>query len=414
MRSPPLRFLFTLAGGRGHLDPLVPIARAAEAAGHAVAFSARPWMRAQIEALGFTVFTAGSDAGLEPVRRPLARVDAEREIAAAGAGFGGRIARERARDLLPQAKAWKPDALVCEELDFGAMVVAERLGVPHATVLVIAAGGFVRPDAVAPHLDAVRAEHGLAPDPALRAPARHLVLSPFPPRFRDPADPLPATAHAIRLGESAPARGAVAPTWLAEPSALPTIYFTLGTIFPLESGDLFARVLSGLRELPVRLVVTVGADLDPAELGPQPAHVRIERFVPQAAILPHCALAVSHGGSGSVLGALAHGLPMLLIPLGADQPRNAARCDALGVARTIDALAASPEDVRVSAASVLADPTLRRHAERLCDEIAAFPGPEDAVALLERIVAPAHRGLTPSGSPASPTPRSLPPGRRRR
>lgn len=414
MRSPPLRLLFTLAGGRGHLDPLVPIARAAEAAGHAVAFSARPWMRAQIEALGFRVWTAGSDAGLAPVRRPLARVDPEREIAAAGAGFGGRIASERARDLLPQAEAWTPDALVCEELDFGAMVVAERLGVPHATVLVIAAGGFVRRDVVAPHLDAVRADHGLAPDPALRAPARHLVLSPFPPRYRDPADPLPATAHAIRLGASAPARDEVAPAWLAKPSALPTIYFTLGTVFPLESGDLFGRVLSGLRDLPVRLVVTVGADLDPAELGPQPAHVRVERFVPQAAILPHCALLVSHAGSGSILGALAHGLPMLLLPLGADQPRNAERCDALGVAHVLDALAASPEDVRVSAASALADPSLRRNAEGLRDEIAGLPGPERAVALLEGLVAPAHRGLTPSGSPASPTLPILPTGRRRR
>ena len=55
-------------------------------------------------------------------------------------------------------------------------------------------------------------------------------------------------------------------------------------------------------------------------LGAQPAHVRAERFVPQSEELPHCDLVISHGGSGSVLGALAHGLPQLLLPLGADQP----------------------------------------------------------------------------------------------
>ena len=35
----------------------------------------------------------------------------------------------------------------------------------------------------------------------------------------------------------------------------------------------------------------------PAEHGPQPAHVTVERFIPQAEVLPHCDLVVSHGGS---------------------------------------------------------------------------------------------------------------------
>ena len=104
----------------------------------------------------------------------------------------------------------------------------------------------------------------------------------------------------------------------------------------MESGDLFQRVLAGLRDLPIDLIVTVGRDLDPVDLGTQPANVHVERFMPQAALLPHCDLVVSHAGSGSVLGALAHGLPMVLLPIGADQPLNAARCQALGVADVLD------------------------------------------------------------------------------
>ena len=382
-----MRILFAFAGGSGHLEPLVPIARAAEAAGHVVAFAGRPWMVPTVEALGFLAFATGSDAGGEPTRRPLLPLDAEREERDFREGFARRIARERAADILPRCGAWRPDLVVWEETDFGAAVVAERLGLPHASVIVIAAGSFNRPGLVAEPLNELRAEHGLPPDPDLAMLSRYLVLSPVPPGFRDPAFPLPATAHALRPHALEPVGEDTGPPWIEGLGSAPTVYFSLGTVFNMESGDLFARVLAGLRDLPIGLVVTVGRDIDPGELGAQPANVRIERYIPQAALLPHCSLVVSHGGSGSVIGALAHGLPMVLIPMGADQPLNAARCEALGVARVLDPVAATPEDVREAVAAVLADAAYRRAAERLRDETAALPGPAHAVALLERLAA---------------------------
>src|SRR5262249_19868750 len=125
--------------------------------------------------------------------------------------------------------------------------------------------------------------------------------------------------------------------------------------------------------------------IDPGELGPQPDNVRVEEHVPQWELLPTCDLVVSHGGSGSLLGALAHGLPMVLIPLGADQIPNAARAAEPGLARVLDAVEATSADVRDAAASVLADPAYRRAAERLREELAVLPGPEHAVALIERL-----------------------------
>src|SRR5581483_4505348 len=140
-----------------------------------------------------------------------------------------------------------------------------------------------------------------------------------------------------------------------------------------------------LKRLDANLVVTVGQHIDPAEFGPQPETVRIERYVPQALLLPHVDLVVSHGGSGSVMGALEHGRPMVIAPMGADQPLNAARCAALGLGRVLDAERATPEDVHAAAAEVLADPACRAAAERMRDEIAALPGPSHAVALLEAL-----------------------------
>jgi UDP:flavonoid glycosyltransferase YjiC (YdhE family) len=385
-----VRMLFTFAGGSGHLDPLVPIARAAEAAGHTIAFAGRPWMIPKVEALGLSAFATGSDVGLTPKRLPLAAVDLQRDMQDIGTGFGRRIARERATDMLVLCAAWQPDLLVCEETDFGPMVVAERLGLPYATVLVIAAGSFVRPDTVAGPLNEVRAEHGLPPDPELAMLSRYLVLSPFPPSYRDPAFPLPAVAHSIRPLTLDTAPSDPVPAWLTRMNGVPTVYFTLGTVYNMESGDLFQRVLAGLRDLPINLIVTVGRDIDPAEFGPQPANIHIERYIPQSVLLPQCDAVVSHGGSGSVIGALAYGLPMVLIPMGADQPLNAVRCAELGVAQVLDAVAVSPEAVRAAVAIVLANPSYRQAAERLRNEMAALPAPAYAVMLLERL-APEHR-----------------------
>jgi UDP:flavonoid glycosyltransferase YjiC (YdhE family) len=380
-----VRILFTFAGGSGHFEPLIPIARAANAAGHVVAVAGAPAMVPIVEAAGFTAFaTAGIRGALE--RIPLQPLDTEREDRVLREYYAGRLARDRAADLLLVCAEWPPDLLVCDETDFGSMVVAERLQLPYVSVLVIAAGSFVRHEVINEPLQALRAEHGLPPDPDLTMLSRYLVLSPFPPGYRDPAFPLPATAHSIRSLMPPPAADYTQVPWLARLEGAPTVYFSLGTVFNIESGDLFSRVLSGLRDLPINLVVTVGREIDPEELGPQPANVHIERYISQALVLPYCSLVVSHGGSGSVIGALTYGLPLVLIPMGADQPLNAARCQELGVARVLDAITAMPETVREAVSTVLAGPAYRRAAERLRDEIAGLPGPELAIPLLERLM----------------------------
>ena len=370
-----MRILFAFTGGRGHLEPLLPLAEAARAAGHAVAFAGRPSMLPVVERLGFEGFAA-EEAGKPPKRIPLQALDSEREARDFRDGFAGMVARQRAPRVAALCGEWWPDALVFDETDFGALVAAERLGLPFASVVVLAAATFATPELIGETLDGVRAEHGLPPDPELAMLSRHLVLAPLPPSYRDPASPLPPTARTYRPFAGRPTRH----------DGPPTVYFTLGTVFNLESGDLFERVIAGLAELEVDVVATVGSEIDPAELGPLPPHVRVERFLPQAEILPRSSAVVSHGGSGSVLGALAHGLPQVLIPMGADQPLNASRCEELGLARVLDPVAATAASVREAAAAVLAEPGYRAAAERLQREFAALPGPEFGVEQVAAIV----------------------------
>lgn len=380
--------LFTFAGGTGHFLPLVPFARAAQAAGHVVVFGAQAGVLTTVEEVGFRAFdTGGRTLLLASERTPLLQLDMERERRAVRDAYAGSVARERAANVRRLCDDLHPDVLVCDEMDFGALVAAEATGIPYATVVTIGSGSFVWPELVQEPLDELRASYGLPPDPAMSMFHRYLVLSPFPPSFRDPANPLPANAHAIRPLAAGGTADETDISWLSTRASRPLVYFTLGTIFNLESGDLFERVLSGLRELPVDVIVTVGRELEPEVLGPQPPNVRVRQFIPQSLVLEHCDLCVSHGGSGSVVGALTHGVPMVILPMGADQPLNAARCEALQVARVLNALDATPEDIQTVARAVLEERAYRQNAKRLEAEIAALPGPEHGLRLLEQISA---------------------------
>jgi MGT family glycosyltransferase len=297
--------------------------------------------------------------------------------------FAGEVARERAARLVEIASGWRPAVVVRDETDFGSAVAAEHLGLPHAVVIVLAAGGLVRADVVGEPLDALRVEHGLPPDPSLAMLYRNLAIAPFPASFRYPSAALPSTAHYIRPA----VLESVAEIDRHGSSTLhrPTVYVSLGTVFPQESGDLFGRVLAGLSRLEVDVIVTVGPKLDPAELGAQPPHVRVARFLPLHDVLPQCDAVITHAGSGTVIGALAYGLPMVLLPMGADQPLNADRCVSLGVGVALDAFTATSDDVREAVEEALTVPSYRNAAQQLQDEINDLPGAASAAQRLLRL-----------------------------
>jgi UDP:flavonoid glycosyltransferase YjiC (YdhE family) len=83
--------------------------------------------------------------------------------------------------------------------------------------------------------------------------------------------------------------------------------------------------------------MTVGPDADLTALPRAPGNVRVERWVPQHHVLPHAAAVVCHAGSGTTLGALAAGCPLVTVPLFRDQPDNARRVAATGAGRTVPA-----------------------------------------------------------------------------
>jgi UDP:flavonoid glycosyltransferase YjiC (YdhE family) len=108
---------------------------------------------------------------------------------------------------------------------------------------------------------------------------------------------------------------------------------TLGRGFNGRTPELFHAILESLRDEPVNLILTVGRDEDPDGFESQPENVYIERYVSQSLLLSSCGLVITDAGFSTVMAALSPGLPMLAIPIGADQPINAQRCAALGSRR---------------------------------------------------------------------------------
>ena len=161
----------------------------------------------------------------------------------------------------------------------------------------------------------------------------------------------------------------------------PVVYVTLGTFFGGNT-EVFRTVLGALEEEELEIVVTVGANNDPEALGPVRGNVRVERYVPQAELLPRCSVVVHHGGSGTMFGALAHGLPQVVLPQGADNFLNGALVERCGAGLTILPGSPRPDEVRRCVRAVLDDPSFSANAKSLGAELASMSAPDDVARLL--------------------------------
>ena len=166
-------------------------------------------------------------------------------------------------------------------------------------------------------------------------------------------------------------------------SAAPLVYVSFGSsaagngFFP----DVYREAAEALGELPVRVLLTLGTEVDPADLGPVAANVHVEPWVPQGAVMAHASAMVGHGGSGSTLAAMAAGMPLAVVPLFADQPENADRVAELGAGLRLDGTAPLADAI----IELLDDPFYRANARSVAAEIEQLPPVDDAVAVLEAL-----------------------------
>jgi len=374
-----MRILFTSINGTGHLTPLLPYAQAFQRSGHDVLVAAADGLTGTIEAAGLTPAPFG---GIDDETQ--ARIIASDPEPDRMTGFllrelfVGAWPRAALPKLRETVRDWRPNLIVREAGEYAAVIAADEAGIPHVRVSV--SNGHTFRNAIAP-FDALRAERGLTPDggASLRnAPA----FSAFPASLEEPGgDGGDRPQIRVRLPRETASPGAPRPDWLPEGDA-PFVYMTFGTV--LGASDraraTFRAALDAVADQPVRVLLTTGPAMDVDALGQVPGNVRLEPWAPQDLVLPHTAALICHGGSGTVIGGLAAGVPMVVTPVGADQPENARRIEAVGAG--IAVTDRDPAAIRAALERVLTDPAIRAGAGRLAAEIAATPDVDAAVTMM--------------------------------
>ncbi|WP_285774640.1 nucleotide disphospho-sugar-binding domain-containing protein [Microtetraspora sp. NBRC 13810] len=385
-----MRILFVTWAWPSHLYAMVPVAWACRAAGHDVLVASQPELTGTILGTGLPAAPVGGDVDAAAVFREIALPPpaTERRPAPGGPrvlGLLTTLAEAMTDDLVELGRNWRADLIVFEPTAFAGPLAAAALGVPavrhlYGTDLLSAAGRFL-PDALGPLCEKL----GIAAvDPFGAA-----TLDPCPPGLQVPVGSRRLPVRYVPYNGP----GLLPAPPPATPPGRPLVCVTWGTTLSRLDPGLFlagqaARAIGGL-DVDVLLAVT------PAQrglLGPLPAGTRVAESAPLHLLAPGCDLVVAHGGAGTLLTALAHGLPQVLVPRLPDHVRHSARLGEAGAGVVLPAEEAAPEAIRDAVAGVLASPGHRDAAERLRREMHGQPAPAGVVPELELIAA----GGTPS------------------
>ncbi|MFD5827039.1 glycosyltransferase [Lentzea sp. NPDC060358] len=372
-RLAEVRILFSCRPAHGHFFPLVPLARAAVEAAHDVVFATGPGFLDRVRELGFEAHPAGiavAEAETEARRR---HPDGD-VVTVMITMFADVLPRATLAGLEALLPVVRPDLVVYEMSDVGAAKAARDAGIPVVSHVI---GRSMPPEvsALAAPRMAWLWDGELPANPMLG----DAVIDLWPDTVRDPA--VLALPKVIRQRPSAFDLDVPMPELAGE---RPLVYLTLGTV-SYRATDVLRAAIDGLARLPVEVLVAVGPG-DPAVLGEVPANVVVANFVPQASVLRRAALVVHHGGTGTTLGALAAGLPQLVLPQGADQFVNAAVLAETGAGARLVGPEVTADAVEAAAGGLLADDAVRQVASAVAAEIADLPDPAAVVQRLTELV----------------------------
>ncbi|MEV4175931.1 activator-dependent family glycosyltransferase [Nonomuraea sp. NPDC049709] len=423
-----MRVLFTTFAAPSHFYAQVTVASALSTAGHEVIVASQPDLIDTITAAGLTAVAVGPQLDLEPeTQQATSSFAGDRNLGGLamsnsrhdpfpwerGLGmfsamtafvFQNVCSEQMVDDLVRLARDWRPDLVVWDPLTLAGPVAAKAVGAAHARLL-------FGPDQMARNRLAFRALLDERP-PELRDDplAEWLVWSLARQGVRLDEwdeelvcgqwtiDPTPASMRAP-LGlhyvnvRYVPYNGRSAlPGWLREEPPYPRrVCLTLGvSLGEVEDGGTVAAgdLMAAVDGLDVEVVAALPAELR-ERLGTMPQNVRAVDFVPLNALLPSCAGIIHHGGSGTFMTALAHGVPQLVVPdLMWDSKEKSLALTASGAGLVIqDQEKLSPDHLRERITTLLDDPAYTAGAARMRTEIVGTPSPNDIVPVLERLTA---------------------------
>ena len=383
-----MRFLFTTNPLMGHFLPMVPLIRAARAAGHEVIVATGFDPRDAVRRHGFPLWlvgprfaevraellaSAGTDdlAKIEPLLRDTIL------FAQPGVIRAGQRGRRRPPGGRTSSCTNWPSSPAGRRPPSAARWTWCTAGHPRALC------GRAGPASLPRGRRSARTPN--------RAPAvlSTPYLDPCPPRLRTPGASPFTDPILIRPEAGVVYPGERSPEGLHHLPYGRTIYLTLGTAF--NAPDAWAMAFDAVRDMPVNVIATVGNDQDPARFGQLPDHIAVARDVPQALILRQVDAVVFHGGSGTMLGSVAEGKPMVSLPMGADQFANSEQIVRTGAGLTVGPAQRTPQSIRAAIVQVLGYPSYAASARTLPAGVAALPPAEQVVSELVARVGQSHQ-----------------------
>lgn len=373
-----MRVLVSIRPYFGHLHPHVPLASSLMQRGHSVLFATAASFCPVVTGSGFEC----SAAGLHP-QDPL---PPEHESKPYGRDYGMLPVKVKCEDLLALARETLPDVLVRDPTDVAAVVAGEILGIPCVT---LGFCEFVPPSSwdilLGPVLDEVRSYWNIHGDPGWERMHPSGYFNLVPESFGENSGAIPG-GRALRPICQQVREAPPPPAWLQRLPTRPTIHVTLGTEYNYHT-RLMVDLVDWISQLPVTVICTAGRDADLKVFGAvtDRDNVYLTDYLLLEQVLPHCDAVVTAGGFNTVMGALQFGLPMLVLPLGADQPWNAGRVSGLGAGVSMDMGAADRITVMTVVRDLLVQPSYRVIASRLQERIERMPGPDEAVTYLESV-----------------------------
>ena len=432
---PPIsaqRILFVTEPGMGHVHPLLPVMHTLQARGHAVTLATSRLYQERIEREGIPFYPLGPHYSEERLEEffPLIRYLRLHYLRVSYDFLRIFMASIPARipELRQIARVFQPSVVVAGPLTFAAQLFCEQQALPWAVLSPMT--HFMSPSLHAPPAGFPRVESLPA---ALRLPYRlglkgaiyaatalmapwRLALNRYRrqlglPPHADPLSPqvvapsllmhtcsreydynrpdLPPQVHYVGPSVWDRPMDWQVPSWLAElPPHTPLVYVSLGTVFNTRL-SVFRKIIRALGQLDVFGLVVTGPGCPPDIFSAVPPNVRIESYIPQTALQAEPktrpALVISHAGVNTVLTALSDGIPLLCIPLGADQPDNAQRCVDAGAGLRLDRRLLTTARLKRAIHTLLSQPSFTRRAEQMQHTLRRHNGPEEAADLILRL-----------------------------
>ncbi len=403
--SAQYKFLFTTFDGGGNVAPIMTVVERLIERGHDVRVMSDHVNRDEAEAAG-AEFTAWQRAPSKPVRsrdldaRDWAAPTPEQGLREMVEHFLCGLALAYASDLIAEIENRPADLVVNFDMVLGVMTGCEARrqklallstcismfplpGIPpfgaglrparteseralHAEIATAATALF---DSGLPTLNAARSTLGLAPlDHVLdQANAAQLRLLGTSRAFDFVSSELPSYVRYVGplIRDPVWAEPWLSPWRANDPRPLVVVGFS--TSFQNHAACL-QRLIDACSALPVRVLVTLGGSIRRDELRPAP-NTAIVNSAPHSIVLCEASLVVTHGGHGTVMTALMHRLPLLVLPHGRDQGDNAVRVTERGAGLSLNP-EASTDVMRSALSRLIGEPSFRLGAKRLGDAVA--------------------------------------------